>query len=362
MRIRCSPLVSFALLLACATLPVQAQFKDGSQSTALSLPRISQAANVSQRIGLTDVAIVYHRPKVGGRAVWGAMVPYDKVWRAGANENTTVSFSEAVTIEGQPLAAGTYGLHMIPAQNGPWVVIFSKNHTSWGAFSYDKAEDALRVNVTPRASEAFEELTYLFSGVTQDSATAELHWEKLAVPFRIGTDTKEITYARIQQQLRNTGGFTWDGFNDAAKYALENNIHLDQAQKWNDQSIQAEERFENLNMRADLLEAAGKPDEAKVARQKALDKGNVFQVHAYARGLMLGGRKEEATALFRMNAKNHPDVWITHGGLARVYSAEGNFGDAVKEAGMAVDGAPEAMKPQLQGLKERLEKKEDINR
>ena len=362
MRTRFVLIFSLALMFGLAALPVEAQFKDGSQSTALKLPLLSQAATVTQGIGLSDVTIVYHRPKVGGRVVWGTQVPYDLVWRAGANQNTTISFSSPVTIEGQALAAGTYGLHMIPAKDGPWTVIFSKNSTSWGSFSYDKAEDALRVQVTPHAGESTEDLTYMFSGISQDSATAELRWEKLAVPFRIGADTKEIAIAAIQQQLRNTGGFTWDGFNDAAKYALENNVHLDQAVKWNEQSIQAEERFENLGTKADLLEAMGKTDDAKVARQKAMDKGTAFQVHVYGRGLMLNGRKAEAAVIFRANAKKFPDVWITHGGLARTYCAEGNFDEAVKEAGLAVAGAPEAQRPPLEALKARLAKKEDINR
>ena len=218
------------------------------------------------------------------------------------------------------------------------------------------------MQVTPHSVESTEDLTYMFSGISQDAATAELRWENLAVPFRIGADTKEITFARIQEQLRNTGGFTWDGFNDAAKYALESNVHLDQAVKWNEQSMQTEERFENLNTRANLLDAMGKPDEAKVARQKAMEKGDAFQVHAYARGLMLNGRKAEAAVIFRSNAKKFPDVWITHGGLARTYCAEGNFDEAVKEAGLAVAGAPEAQRPPLEALKARLERKDDINR
>src|SRR5213593_4036833 len=115
----------------------------------LNLPDVSQAAEVKQRIALTDITINYHRPLVNGRKIWGGLVPYGKVWRAGANENTTIEFSDPVSVEGKPLDKGTYGLHMIPNQDS-WTVIFSKTNTGWGSFSYDQKDDALRVNVKPR--------------------------------------------------------------------------------------------------------------------------------------------------------------------------------------------------------------------
>ncbi|HZU44963.1 MAG TPA: DUF2911 domain-containing protein, partial [Terriglobales bacterium] len=117
-----------------------------AQSFVLDLPRPSQQAVVSQRLGITDVTISYHRPLVNKRQIWGNLVPYGQVWRAGANENTTIQFTDPVTIEGKPLAKGIYGLHMIPAQD-QWIVIFSNNHTSWGSFTYKESEDALRVTV-----------------------------------------------------------------------------------------------------------------------------------------------------------------------------------------------------------------------
>ena len=138
---------------------------------------------VTQRIGITDITINYHRPLIKGRKVWGGLVPYGQPWRAGANENTTISFSDPVTIEGQPLAAGTYGLHMIPTETD-WTIAFSKTNTAWGSFTYDKAEDALRVTVKPAASDFHEALTYDFDDLGPDSTVVTLRWEKLAVPFR----------------------------------------------------------------------------------------------------------------------------------------------------------------------------------
>src|SRR6516164_8178310 len=142
-----------------------------SMATELKLPLISQHGAVTQAIGLTIVTIDYHRPLVGGREIFGKTVPYGKVWRAGANENTTITFSDDVSVEGKPLPAGTYGLHMIPDKE-QWTIIFSKNSTSWGSFSYDEKEDALRVNVKPGAGEMFDVLTYTFDDVKVDSAAA----------------------------------------------------------------------------------------------------------------------------------------------------------------------------------------------
>src|SRR6266576_7219902 len=123
-----------------------------AQSTQLNIPRDSQRASVTQRIGITDITVNYHRPLVKGRTIWGKVVPYGQVWRAGANENTTITFTDPVTIEGKPLPKGTYGLHMFPGEK-EWTVVFSKNFTSWGAFTYNESEDALRVNVKPQAAE-----------------------------------------------------------------------------------------------------------------------------------------------------------------------------------------------------------------
>ena len=131
----------------------QAQTATG-ETLMLKLPRASQHALITQRIGITDITINYHRPLANGRQVWGKLVPYGQVWRAGANENTTITFTDPVTIEGQALDKGTYGLHMSPNEN-EWTVIFSKNATSWGSFAYKQDEDALRVNVKPHAAEAF---------------------------------------------------------------------------------------------------------------------------------------------------------------------------------------------------------------
>ena len=255
-----------------------AQFKNGSQPTELNIPRLSQRGTVSQRIGLTDVTIVYHRPEVGGREIWGKTVPYGKVWRAGANENTTITFSDEVSVEGKPLAAGTYGLHTTPDKD-QWTIIFSKNSTSWGSFSYDEKEDALRVTAKPQAADFREALTYTFEEVKPDSAAATLRWEKLAVPFHISVDVKAVVLKSIKNELRSVGGFTWAGFDEAAQWCLDNNYNLEEALKWEDTSIQNEARFENYETKSRILDAMGRKDEAAKVLASAFDKATAVQLY-----------------------------------------------------------------------------------
>lgn len=339
----------------------EAQFKNGSQPTELNIPRVSQRASVTQRIGLTDITIAYHRPAVGGREIWGKTVPNGKVWRAGANENTTITFSDDVTVEGKPLAAGTYGLHMIPDAN-QWTIIFSKNSTSWGSFSYDEKEDALRVNVKPHAGEAFEQLTYTFDDVKPESAAATLRWEKLAVPFQIGVDVKAVVLRSIKNELRNVGGFTWAGYDEAANWCLDNNYNLEEALKWEDTSIQNESRFENWETKSRILGTMGRKEDADKALTTAIEKANAVQLYVYARGLQRQGNTKRAFELYPQVTKKDPSHWVSHLAMARVDSNKGDFPAASKELTQAISGAPDQTKPFLEPLLKRLEAKDDINK
>ena len=331
------------------------------ETLMLNLPRASQHALVSQRIGITDITINYHRPLANGRQIWGKLAPYGQVWRAGANENTTITFTDPVTIEGQSLDKGTYGLHMIPGEN-EWTVIFSKDSKAWGSFTYKQEDDALRVKVKPQASELHDALTYDFDDVKPDSTVVTLRWEKVAVPFRIHVNVNDIVTASIRQQIHGLNQYYWEGWDDAAQYFLANKINLEEALKDEDQSIQAEERYDNLMNKSKILEAMGRKQDAEMFRSKALDKGSALQLYFYGRQLQGEKKQDEALAIFRANAKKYPDYWTTHLGLARVYSAQGDFDNAVKEAKVALSGAPDSNKSNLENYVKRLQNKEDINR
>ncbi len=331
-----------------------------AQSFVLDLPDPSPRAEISQRIGLTNIDINYHRPMVKDRKIWGNLVPYGQVWRAGANINTTISFSDPVTIEGQPLDKGTYGLHMIPNPD-QWTIIFSKNHTSWGSFTYDQSEDALRVNVKPVAAEMHNALTYEFDELTPDSTVVTLEWEKVAVPFKVAVDVHSVVEASLKNQLRDLSQYTWISWDDAANYLIAEKIDYADALTYANKSIEQEDRYENEMTKSKALTALGRKDESAVALKKALDLATPLQLHIYARGLQGEKRYDEAYAIFRDNAKKHPNEWFVHTGLARVYSSQSKFDDASKEMKLAIAAAPDNQKAYLGGLEKRLESKEDIN-
>ena len=330
------------------------------QSFVLDLPDQSQSAQITQRIGITDITIKYHRPLVKDRKVWGGLVPYGQVWRAGANINTVISFSDPVTIEGQQLAAGTYGLHMIPNAD-EWTVIFSKNSTSWGSFTYDQAEDALRVNVKPRAADMHNALTYDFDDLQPQSAVVVLEWEKVAVPFKVGVDVHSVVQASLKKQLRNLSQYTWMSWDDAANYLLAEKVAYDDALKYADESIKNEDRYDNEMTKSNVLKALNRKDDAEVATKRALELANPLQTHLYARQLQAEKKNDEAFAIFRENAKKHPNEWFVHTGLARIYSSQGKWDDATKEIKLAVTAAPDSQKTYLDSLQKKLEAKQDIN-
>jgi hypothetical protein len=328
----------------------------------LSLPEVSQLAVSKQRVGLTDITVTYHRPLVNGRKIWGGLVPFGEVWRAGANENTTIEFSDSVSVEGQPLAKGIYGLHMIPTADS-WTVIFSKMSSAWGSYTYKQEEDALRVNVKPRPNEMEEALEYEFEELKPDSVAVTLKWEKLAVPFKVAINDAEATVASIRNQMRGRAQYEWEAPNQAAQFCVSKNIDLDQALKWADLSIQNEERFENLSTKADVLKAMNKSDEAKKAWDQALAKATPPRLYSYGRQLQSEKKDAEAMEIFKEVLKRYPESVFGHLSNARLKSAAGDFAGAAEavKKGQAV-AISDQQKQALKALIDRLQAKQDINK
>ncbi|MBL7994223.1 DUF2911 domain-containing protein [bacterium] len=234
-----------------------------SLDAQIAIPRQSPKATVTQTVGITEVSIAYSRPGVKGREIWGKLVPYNEIWRTGANENTTITFNDTMKIEGTKLAPGTYGLQTIPNAD-EWTVVLSKDAKLWGAFNYKPENDALRFKVKPQAAEMVERLRFSFEDVTENSALVTLQWEKQKVAFKIEVETQTYTIAKARTAI------AWQPSMQAANYCLENNVNLDEAMKWIDISLAISENYSNLRVKAQLLVKFNKTPEAIKAMEKAL--------------------------------------------------------------------------------------------
>ena len=289
-------------------------------------------------------------------------MPYGQVWRAGANENTTIEFSTPVSIEGKPLEAGKYGLHIIPNPDS-CTMIFSKFSQAWGSFTYSQAEDALRVDVKPQPSEMEEAMEFSFEDLKPDSTVATLKWEKLAIPFRVSVDEPATVVSSIKNQLRGVLQYSWEPLYQAAQYCAAKNTNLEDGLKWADRSIQTEERFENLNVKAELLQAMNRADEAQKIRAHAMEIATPIQLYSAARGLQNQNKADDAMKLFQELVKRAPQTVYGHLAQARIKSAAGDFNSALTEAKAAQTAAPsDQQKKAIQGLIDRLQAKQDINK
>jgi len=234
-----------------------------AQAPQMQLPRPSPGASVSQTVGVTEITLRYSRPGVKERKIWGGLVPYGEVWRTGANENTTITFSTPVRLGGTELPAGTYGLQTIPTEK-EWTVILSKDADLWGAFNYKPENDAVRFQATPQPAEHQERMGFAFEDVTDTSAKIVLRWEKIAVPFTVEVDTPKLALANVQQVVR------WQTPLQAANYCIQNDTCLDEAGRWLDASIALEEAFGNYRAKALLLAKKSDWKGAVAAGDKAL--------------------------------------------------------------------------------------------
>ncbi|MCB0662345.1 MAG: DUF2911 domain-containing protein, partial [Saprospiraceae bacterium] len=235
-----------------------------AQSITLKTPDRSPKAISMERVGVTDVKVIYHRPAVNKRTIWGELVPYNAVWRAGANDNTVFVCSDDVKINGQTLAAGQYGFHIIPGASKS-TLIFSNNSTQWGSYSYDQAEDALRVEISNGPADYFHEyLTYEFIPQSENSATLQLVWGDRAFPFTVETDVHEAVLTQIRKDLQTKPGWTWLGWHEAANYCLANNVNLEEGLQWATRSVAINPNPNNLRVKAVLTgKTRSADDEAK---------------------------------------------------------------------------------------------------
>ena len=339
----------------------------------------NKKAAVSERIGLTDVTIHYDRPGVKGREgkIWGQLVHTGFIdqgfgsskaapWRAGSNENTTIEFSSPVKIEGQPLPAGKYGFFIAYDPNEP-TLIFSKNASSWGSYFYDDKEDALRVKVKPSAlDKSVEWLKYEFMNETENSATVALQWEKMMIPFKVEVDFINAQLESFRKELRTDRGFIWESWNQAAAWCVEKNVNLEQALVWADTATSAifggDKAFQAWSTKAQILEKLNRSADAADIMKKTMAFANMNEIHQYGRQLLQQKKSKDALEIFKTNFHKNPNQFTTLMGLARGYSANGDYKNALKYANQALPLAPDNNnKNNVSNMIEKLKAGKDVN-
>lgn len=201
----------------------------------LELPRVSQKAQVSQTIGYCNITIDYYRPAVKEREIWGALVPFGKIWRTGANDATTIQFTTNVSINGMSVPAGIYSLFTIPEKD-EWTIILNKTFKQWGAYNYKSDDDLMRFTVKPATSEFNERLLFSFTEVSDSTATLSISWEKLKVSFTIKEDIYKHAHQKIKEALAQNPDKA-DIHNLAVRYAADNSIFLNEAVLWADKAV-----------------------------------------------------------------------------------------------------------------------------
>ena len=351
-----------------------------AQAQLTSLPNGgNKRASVSEGIGITNVTITYSRPAVKKRDghIWGELIPVGYVdqgfgpskqapWRAGANENTTIEFTTDVKIEGQPLAAGKYGFFIAYDPN-ECTLIFSKNSTSWGSFFYKPDEDVLRVKVKPiHVDNSVEWLKYEFTDQTPSSAVVALQWEKLVIPFKIDVDVVGTQLASFRRELQSEKGFSWEPWQQAAQYCVQNKTNLDEALMWADTATSVnfggDKSFTAWSTKATVLDALGKSQEAADVMKKAYPYANMNELYFYARGLTRMKKGQQALDAFKYAFDKFPNQFLTTAGMARGYSAVGDYKKALTYAlkAQAIASDP-ANKNIVDTFVKKLQAGEDIN-
>jgi tetratricopeptide (TPR) repeat protein len=308
---------------------------------AVTTPRVpSPAGQVTQTIGISTVTVKYSRPSVKNRAIWGALVPYgynvqgfgagnSAPWRAGANENTVIHFSDPATLEGQPVPAGSYGLFFVINNDNTGEVILSKEYQSWGSFWYDPKQDLFRAKIQLRSIPETDLLTYDFINMTKTSAELVLNWEKRQFPVKIEFNVDEIVLANAAQELKNTAGFSWVGFASAANYAVQNKTHLDQALVWINQAIAQNNTFATQSVKSNIYKEMGNTEEADKVMKDAIAVANEVELNNYGYQLINEKKMDKAIEILTLNTQRFPksaNVWDS---LGEAYATEGDKKNAI---------------------------------
>ncbi|HEV7780254.1 MAG TPA: DUF2911 domain-containing protein [Chitinophagaceae bacterium] len=332
-------------------------------------------ATVSEEVGITSITIKYSRPDVNKREgkIWGEVITWgftslnlntnksNMPWRAGANENTFITFEHDVKVEGKNLRAGTYGLHMAVWPDSA-VLIFSTQSDAWGSFYYDEKYDVLRVTVKPVAlDKSVEYLKYEFIEHKEKYCVIALQWEKISIPFKVEVDVDNIVIARLREQVTSQKGFNAFNMLGAAQYALNKNINLDEALGWS-QRAALTKTFATLNVLGTAYTKLNRLTEADSTMKEALVLANVNQYIGYGRLLIAQKRNDKALEIMLDAKTKFGDVFAVNNGLMFAYSAKGDFKNAIASGDKAsAQAANAAAKKAVDDNIVKLKEGKDIN-
>jgi hypothetical protein len=250
-----------------------AAFSTSFAQAELVLPRISPKSSLTQTIGLTDFTLTYSRPGVKGRAIWGGLVPYDKPWRTGANEATSLTVTDPITFGGQKLPAGTYSLYTLPTAN-EWTVVLNSEKHLVGSVDYKSDKDVLKIQVRPtQTADHAEWLQFGFENLTPNSGELTMRWEKLRVAVPIQVEVNEKALAGARAEMAALKADDWRTPYRAADFAFTNEVALAEGQQWLKKSLTIQENYSNLTLLAKWQMKEGKKKEAIASAKKAIAAG-----------------------------------------------------------------------------------------
>ncbi len=332
----------FALLQVAVALLISLISFTGTAQT-VTLPRLSPQASVTQTIGISIVTIKYSRPSVKQRKIWGEVVPFGlnvqtamgpgnpSPWRAGADENTTISFSHDTKVEGINVPAGTYGLFFIINEDNSGEVILSKNQNSWGSFFYNPAEDQLRAKIKIRDNAFTELLTYDFINITKNNGEIVLNWEKKQFPVKISYAVNEIVMANAKEELKGAAGFGIAGYISAAYYALQNNINTEQGLIWINKALEHEPtNYEAIWVKSRYLFRDGKSEEAEKMIKESMEKASENDISSFGNLLLGLSITDRSIKIFLIYTERYPksaNAWYY---LGEGYFKKGDKENAIK--------------------------------
>jgi len=256
--------------------------------------RQSPDRSVSQKIGFTEIAIKYGSPMVKNRKIWGDLIPYDKVWRAGANWATTIAFSERVIINEKAIDKGIYSLFIIPKEHQKWVLILNGTHRQWGAFKYDATKDVVRVEVIPQAIPKQEKLLFEIDNYSSQLALVNLKWAEVSLQLPIEMDMVQPLDSLLTEKSTKLGNdLKWVAYLQAAELLLQEKQGLTKALEWIEQS----ETLAKLEM-----------DWNAQYYPKAYILGHLYWTKARING-ELGNKKEALAAVAQMKNLDKPTFY-----------------------------------------------------